>query len=324
MHGSGLVEHVAKRFGLTHEGARLHVKALVDDGTLVASGRTRAREYSLSSSDLFISSIDLSTNPEEHLIWQEIRAALPELRPNVVGIFEYAISEMLNNAIEHSGGTTLGVAVQRTAIDTTVFVMDDGVGIFEKVRSAFNLGSHADAVVELAKGKLTTDPARHTGEGVFFTSRSVDDFVVTSGDFFWSHEKDDQDWVLDRAGPYIGTTIQLRMLDRSTTSLAAVFARFAGPDHEFARTQVPVVMATALEEGLVSRSSARRLLARLERFDEVVLDFSRVKTIGQAFADEIFRVFKLQHPETKVTAIRAAAPVLAMIERARNGLGPSD
>ena len=27
-------------------------------------------------------------------------------------------------------------------------------------------------VLELAKGKLTTDPASHTGEGIFFTSRS--------------------------------------------------------------------------------------------------------------------------------------------------------
>ena len=46
----------------------------------------------------------------------------------------------------------------------------------------------------------------------------------------------------------------------------------------------------------VSRSEARRLLARLDQFREVILDFSRVKSIGQGFADEIFRVFASAHP----------------------------
>jgi hypothetical protein len=42
---------------------------------------------------------------------------------------------------------------------------------------------------------------------------------------------------------------------------------------------------------LISRSQAKRLLARIELFKIVLFDFSGVETIGQAFADEIFRVF---------------------------------
>ena len=34
------------------------------------------------------------------------------------------------------------------------------------------------ALFELSKGKFTTDPSRHSGEGVFFTSRMFDDFEI--------------------------------------------------------------------------------------------------------------------------------------------------
>jgi hypothetical protein len=44
-------------------------------------------------------------------------------------------------------------------------------------------------------------------------------------------------------------------------------------------------------ESLMSRSQARRLMNRFDRFSEVVLDFTGVNFIGQGFADEIFRVF---------------------------------
>jgi len=36
----------------------------------------------------------------------------------------------------------------------------------------------------LAKGKLTTDPKRHSGEGIFFSSRMFDEFDILSGGVF--------------------------------------------------------------------------------------------------------------------------------------------
>ena len=55
---------------------------------------------------------------------------------------------------------------------------DDGEGIFKKIKNALNLLDEKQAVLELAKGKLTTDPSRHTGEGIFFTSRAFNDIFV--------------------------------------------------------------------------------------------------------------------------------------------------
>jgi len=56
----------------------------------------------------------------------------------------------------------------------------------------------------------------------------------------------------------------------------------------------------------------------LESFDTVLLDFKGIKSIGQAFADEIFRVFKLSHPNIGVDVINAAEGVRYMIDRAKN------
>ena len=46
-------------------------------------------------------------------------------------------------------------------------------------------------------------------------------------------------------------------------------------------------------------------MLNLENFKEVELDFSGVETIGQGFADQIFRVWKNRNPDTHVFAINA-------------------
>jgi hypothetical protein len=91
----------------------------------------------------------------------------------------------------------------------------------------------------------------------------------------------------------------------------------SGPDeYSFARTIVPVRLARIGDEDLVSRSQAKRLLQRVERFRHVVLDFHSVGTIGQAFADEIFRVFANAHPEVELIPNHATPEVQQMIRRA--------
>jgi hypothetical protein len=68
-------------------------------------------------------------------------------------------------------------------------------------------------------------------------------------------------------------------------------------------------------EKLVSRSQAKRLLERVDRFKIVIFDFRGVDTIGQAFADEVFRVFKNQHPDMEIYPINANELVMQMITR---------
>jgi hypothetical protein len=62
----------------------------------------------------------------------------------------------------------------------------------------------------------------------------------------------------------------------------------------------------------------KRLLARVDRFKTVILDFQEVTMIGQAFADEIFRVFRNSHPEIDLYPIHANTDVQDVIRRAEN------
>jgi uncharacterized protein (DUF1330 family) len=61
-----------------------------------------------------------------------------------------------------------------------------------------------------------------------------------------------------------------------------------------------VKLARYGNENLISRSQAKRLLTRLDKFKTVVLEFDDVPQIGRAFADEIFRVFANAHPGTRI------------------------
>ena len=70
---------------------------------------------------------------------------------------------------------------------------------------------------------------------------------------------------------------------------------------------------------MVSRSQAKRILARAERFKEVILDFTGVKEIGQGFADEVFRVFAKEHPDVNIVSMFTTPEIDRMITRAKFG-----
>lgn len=111
----------------------------------------------------------------------------------------------------------------------------------------------------------------------------------------------------------------MKISSQSQRTTKQVFDRFTtDDDYGFSRTHVPVFLARYGSENLVSRSQAKRLLARFERFKEILLDFDKVDSIGQAFADEIFRVFTSQHPSIHLYHINANKQVKNMITRAMN------
>ena len=78
---------------------------------------------------------------------------------------------------------------------------------------------------------------------------------------------------------------------------------------------VPLRFAQHEGETLVTRSQAKRVANRFERFKHVELDFTGVSEIGQAFADELFRVFARAHPEIRITPINTEPAVARMIRR---------
>jgi anti-sigma regulatory factor (Ser/Thr protein kinase) len=317
-HPNDIAAITASHFGISRQAVGRHLAAMQKSGALEAQGLTRARCYSLKE----ISRVDFELpilGLKEHVPWEDrIRPMLKDVPKNALDICAYGFMEMLNNAIDHSGSESVRIECAVTAECVDLRIVDDGVGIFRKIKEALNLEHEIEAVAELAKGKLTTDPKRHTGEGIFFTSRAFDYFAILSGQLYFSHTRPDNDWIIeDRENPFTGTYVRMTVSLKTPTVLKKVFDQFTTEgEYDFSKTHVPVSLLQHGTDNLVSRSQARRLLSRFEMFREVLLDFEGVESIGQAFADEVFRVYQAAHPEVKLIPIGANPDVAAMISRA--------
>jgi DNA-binding transcriptional ArsR family regulator len=328
-HPEDIAKVAAERFGITRQAVHRHLSALLKDGLIEATGRTRRKRYRLKY-EIVKELLPLKENRDEDRVWRTlVEPHLTSLRENVLRICQYGFTEIFNNAIEHSEGSHALIIIGRSARSVSMLVADNGVGIFEKIKSKFDLEDHRHAILELVKGKLTTDESRHTGEGIFFTSRMFDHFSIASAKLIFVHDTEPgDDWLIEdeeqgNANTIIkeamSTVIKMQISTDSKRKTQDVFDRYADPevdDYAFSKTRVPLRLAQYGQDLLVSRSQARRVLARFERFREVFLDFSAVESIGQAFADEIFRVYATAHPEMKLTAVNANKRVTQMIRRA--------
>ena len=319
-HPGDLVHHVSGQLSVTRAAIAPRVRALIAAGFLQKEGTTRPT-YRRGEKRRGIFGYARQGLAEDRVWARDVAPLLEGLPRNVLDIAHHGLTEMVNNAIDHSEGTRVTVDVVVDARRLTMMVADDGVGIFRKITRALSLPDERLALLELSKGKLTTDPRRHSGEGVFFTSRMFDQFQIASGDLVFDHDHEDASDLLYDDDPEDlrdGTTVLMEIARNSSRTDREVFEAFSsGPDeYAFAKTVVPVRLARIGDENLVSRSQAKRLLQRVDRFRNVVLDFEGVERIGQAFGDEIFRVFALAHPDVELVAIHAVPEVQQMIRRA--------
>jgi anti-sigma regulatory factor (Ser/Thr protein kinase) len=306
-------------FGITRQAVHGHLSHLVKHGYLSAEGSTRARKYALGPHRWYAAVYDLHAIDESTAYRRDFYFVFQALPKNVEDICHYGFTEMFNNAIDHSEGSKITVTAERTASKIYIIIADDGEGIFLRIARLLKLPDPRESLLELSKGKLTTDPANHTGEGIFFTSRAFDTFYIISDELAFTHDDHlDDDYLLHKKKSTVGTQVVMEISITSQKNLTAIFDEFSsGPeDYHFDKTIVPVRLAQYEGEKLVSRSQAKRILNRVERFQRVVLDFEDVDSIGQAFADEVFRVFKNAHPHTALTYVNANAEVLKMIRRA--------
>jgi anti-sigma regulatory factor (Ser/Thr protein kinase)/biotin operon repressor len=320
-HPRDIVRVTSEKFGCSRQGVHKHLQRLITEGFVTSDGQTRNKIYQLAPLEKWSKRYELTSGLVESAVWSEdIKPLLGQLPENVLSIWHYGFTEMLNNVIDHSGARTVRISLTKTAAASTIKIYDDGVGIFRKIQVALGLMDARHAVLELAKGKFTTDPRNHSGEGIFFTSRMFDKFIIASGEVFFSHQFDEkEDWILHSSTNAGGTLVEMVLHNHTARTTKKVFDRFTSDDdYGFTKTVVPVKLMHYGDDNLVSRSQAKRLLLRVDRFKTVVLDFAGVTAIGQAFADEVFRVFRSRNPGVEVLAIHASAEVRRMITRAES------
>jgi anti-sigma regulatory factor (Ser/Thr protein kinase) len=324
---------ITEEIDVSRQYVNLIISELVAEGKAVKIGGTRNAFY--------VSKAYLALHPEavphsfkkrylnrsleEHQVFLEIEDKLPrlkELPENVRSIFTFGFSEMLNNAIEHSGSKLISVEVMTRDTFLSFAVNDAGIGVFRNIMKKRNLKSEIEAIQDLLKGKTTTMPKSHSGEGIFFTSKAGDMFTLDSfGQELLVNNVTGDITAKATSAVKRGTRVVFKIDTTSDRHLNDIFKKFTnignGSDYGFDKTEIRVKLFTS--GGVhISRSQARRILAGLDKFKVILLDYENVPLVGQSFADEIYRVFQKRHPDIRIEDENMSEGVRFMVERAKN------
>lgn len=256
----------------------------------------------------------------EDLIFEELKKQiifLQSFNEDLESVVRYAFTEMLNNAIEHSGSKTINVTLTEENNDFIFEIRDFGIGAFRSIMGKKKLSNELEAIQELSKGKTTTLPHSHSGEGIFFTSKLADLFVLDSFEYRFRVDNMINDFFVESIPEKVGTNVYFIISKNSKKHLNDVFKDYESEpgSYSFDKTKVYVKLFKA-GTIYISRSQARRLITNLDKFKVIVLDFKDVKTVGQAFADEVFRVFAHKHADIEIKPINMEETVEFMVKRA--------
>ncbi|NOQ22713.1 MAG: DUF4325 domain-containing protein [Candidatus Aegiribacteria sp.] len=313
---------IARILGISRQVVNYHLKKLVLEGRVTKSGRTRSAVYTLAETD---GSEALCRNwthrfkigtIEEHDLFNEMSQIMNLNRKvtlNVFDIYQYAFTEMVNNAIEHSLGSRAEIETFLGEYNCGFSVRDWGIGAFESIRNGMNLNLIQSAVHEVLKGRKTTSPAGHTGEGLFFTRRCAGRFSISANGSKLIFDNTRGDAILEKIRRMKGTFIEFDISRNSRESLRSVFSKYSPEEYDFSfrKTSIRISLYSTAPQ---SRSLARRIMAGLGEFREIALDFQGVRMLGQAFSDEIFRVYASAHPDMKISVINIADELKPMIK----------
>ena len=311
-HGDDLIAHLMQRLEISRRRARRLLDVLADAQWLVEEGSRRRPRFRPGPMRQVVKRYELAGLAEDRP-WAEDFAPCFDLRPHVARLAQHAFTELVNNAVDHSGGTGVTVSVRQTALHLQMLVSDDGCGLFQRIAQAWDIDDPRLAMLALGKGKLTTQPARHLGQGLFYVARAADVFDLHANRCGFQRRPGRRGWSDVRAMAHTGTSVYLAVALDTPRTLDEVLRAHTDTGYGLDHTEVSLRLLTGPQAWLESRAQARRATAGLTAFRRARLDFSGIEEIGPAFADELFRVFARAHPQVELVPEDAAPRVAAMI-----------
>ncbi|SEL50048.1 Histidine kinase-, DNA gyrase B-, and HSP90-like ATPase [Roseateles sp. YR242] len=319
-HGLDLASHIEERTGASRRAAQAALKRLVEAQWLVRTGTDRRPVFAPGPLRQVVRSLTLH-QLQEDVAWQRDFAPHFDFPRHVQRMVQHGFTELVNNAIDHSGGTSVTVSLRQTPRHAQLLVSDDGCGVFEKICGTYELADAQHAMLELSKGRLTTQPQAHTGRGLFFSSQLADVFDIhANGKAFQRRAWEGNAWLPGRGLPRQGSSIYMAVSLDTTRTLDQVLQQWSvdGTGITFDQTRIMLQLVVGPGQMLDSRAQARRVAARLPQFKRAEVDFAGVEDVGHAFADELFRVFARAHPEVALVPLNMTPRVAALIQAAQS------
>ncbi|MBE7029154.1 MAG: DUF4325 domain-containing protein [Ruminococcaceae bacterium] len=318
------VKKTCNYFKIANSTVYNYLKELIENGIIEKTNNNNFKYLIASKKNYF--SYKLKDHLEEDRVFdKDIAPLFSDMNKNVFEAWRYAFTEMMNNAIEHSSAENIYCRVSTNFVFNEIAIIDDGIGIFKNIQTYFknNFNSEIDlseCVSLLFAGKFTTATEGHSGEGIFFTSHIMDEFLIVSdGKRFTRDNFSDlvENFDMARFDINAKTLVCMRLFNSTKKTIKEVFDRFSDMESGFYKTHIPI--AHVFPNGTpVSRSEARRLCSLFTEFKEVNLDFYGVEQLGQAFVHEIFVVWQKRNPEIKINVENANENISDFIKRVIN------
>ncbi|MCE2660532.1 MAG: ATP-binding protein [Rubrivivax sp.] len=318
VHGDNLPAELARRLDIGPGQLSALLEQLTQQGWLVAHSQGQQTVYRPGALRQVALTYALA-GLEEDLPWRRDFAPSFELSRTQAQTLGQAVSELLNNAIDHSGGTQVSLSLRQTPHSLQLLVADDGIGLFQHLSETVAISDPALALLELSKGRLTSQPLHHCGHGLLLSARLADVCVVQANGQSWmTRQGDGGAWQSQLfKTTRNGTSVFLSIARDATRTPESVLSAWRADDTDFSRTCVPLRLLVQDQAStmLHSRADARRVTHRLTTFALAELDFEGIEALGPAFTDELLRVWARSHPQVQLKYLHAAPQVLQALHR---------
>jgi anti-sigma regulatory factor (Ser/Thr protein kinase) len=316
---SNISKKLGEEMELSNAQITRYFKKAYEDGLIEITGYGKGKKYSLSkntgSFKKIFSMNALKTSSEDEIYNFHIEPALENCSKNLKLLTNHCCTEMINNVIDHSNAKkmTLSIFISNKI---EILIEDDGIGVFESVKSYFKLNNYFEGLAEISKGKRTTDQKNHAGEGIFFSQRMCDQFTIEANGHKYEYDSEVNDWSASGAFNIKGSKVTLIFDSNTQKTPEEIFEKYTNHDFAFVHSDgfnvKPYILSVS--ERMVSRSEAKKLLAGAQKFNSITINFAGADGIGQGFADEIFRVFSNRYPNISLDYTNANSAINNMIQ----------
>jgi anti-sigma regulatory factor (Ser/Thr protein kinase) len=319
--GGVTADSLEKELGYSRQYIVRLLSRLMSQGEIHRRGKTRAAKYypgKASDKNNRLELIKERKGLSEYAVFEEVIRRMQlnaRLNKNCLVILDYAFTEMLNNAIDHSHSKKVWINVEIDHANITFIIKDLGIGAIESIKRGFEIGDDFLALEHLFKGKQTTAKEAHSGQGIFFTSKVVDTYKIATSKMEFIIDNKKADEFLRDIRLRKGTTVTCKIRINTRRRIKDVFDKYTGDDYEFNQNIVKINLSK--HERLMSRSEAKRLLLGLDEYAVLDFNFTNVDEVGQGFCDEIFRIYANRNAGKVLSYHGASDDVRYMIERSR-------
>ena len=318
-HQKDIIKATILKFGLSRQAILKHMHTLISEDRVVAHGKTRDRFYELIPLVNYSQTIDVNSSfsPDE-ILKKQILPNLNSVALNIYEICEFSIMALLSNALDHAQATKLHYKLYVSPNDVHFVLSDNGIGIFENLNNSLILEDIQVAAIEIAKGRITTDPQNHGGDELMTVIHLFDKVTIDSSGICLTYYNKKNEWTVTRSSQQKGTRIHLEIKSNSRRTCQEIFRQIFDRENKLVR--IPVNLVRSDGEQVNSRIQAQSLLHNIKDLTEIEFDFKNIELIGPAFADELVRKTKEKNQIANIKWTNSTKMVDVLMSRAINRL----